>query len=81
MRLAVVVHPRAARPRSTWDGQTLHVWVTQPPVRGAANEALVRAVAEWAGLPPSQIRIVRGGSSRRKLVELPDAGQTYLSAT
>lgn len=72
MRLAVVVHPRAARSRVRWDGQTLHVWVPQPPVNDAANDAVLRAVAAWSGRPRSAIRIVSGGSSRSKRVEITD---------
>ena len=45
LRVAVRVHARAARPRRRWDGKTLELWVTQPPVGGAANEAVILTVA------------------------------------
>jgi uncharacterized protein YggU (UPF0235/DUF167 family) len=72
VRINVVAHPRSARTRTTWDGETLHVWVTHPPHGGAANYAVLRAVSDWAGRPISAMRIVRGGSSRRKLVEIAE---------
>lgn len=62
----------AARPRVEWDGLTLGVWVSQAPVKGAANDAVLRAVATWSGRPQSAVRIVSGRSSRSKLVEIAD---------
>ena len=52
------------------DGALL-VRVTAAPVDGAANEALVAALATATGLPPSAVRIERGASARLKLVSLP----------
>lgn len=47
--------------------------VTAPPVEGAANEAVVRAVAAALGLAPSDIAIERGNKGRRKLLSVPRA--------
>ena len=69
-RIGVLVHPRASRERLVWDGEALSVWITQPPVEGAANAAVVRIVAGWLNVPPSQVRLVGGLRSRRKLVEV-----------
>ena len=52
------------------DGALL-VRVTAAPVDGAANEALVAALAKATGVPPSAVRIERGASARLKLVSLP----------
>jgi len=41
IRVTVRVHPRAARQRQVWDGTRLELWIHQPPVDGAANEATV----------------------------------------
>ena len=79
MRIAVRVHPRASQARVSWDGTTLGVWVTAPAVEGAANRAVVEAVASWAGVRTSAVRLVGGEHSRTKVVEvegltcLPDA--------
>lgn len=45
--------------------------VTAPPVDGKANRALVKLLSREFDVPKSKIRIVRGESSRDKLVELP----------
>lgn len=44
-------------------------------VDGAANKALCEFLADYLGIANSSVRIVRGASSRQKLVEiLGDAG-------
>jgi uncharacterized protein YggU (UPF0235/DUF167 family) len=44
------------------------VRVGAPAVEGAANNALVRLVADDLGVSPRDVRIVAGASSRQKLV-------------
>lgn len=51
-------------------GSVLKVKLTAPPVEGAANEQLVEVIAEALGVRKSDVQIVRGGSSRIKVVEV-----------
>jgi len=69
-RLTVRVHPRARTERLEWDGSTLQLWVREPPADGRANAAVIRAVARWADVAPSQVAIVSGAAARHKLVEI-----------
>ncbi len=69
-RILIVVHPRSGRPRlEERDGQ-LHVWVGPAPVDGAANDAVIAAVADHFDLPRTSVRLVAGGRSRQKILEL-----------
>lgn len=61
------------------DGAVL-VRVTAPPVEGAANEAVVRAVARALGLAPGEVAIERGGRGRRKLLSAPAAARERIAA-
>ncbi|MGD1052789.1 MAG: DUF167 domain-containing protein [Candidatus Dormibacteria bacterium] len=70
MRVAVVVHPRSGREELTWDGRELRLRITQPPVDGAANAAVLRLVAAWAGVAPSHVRLVAGRRGSHKQVEI-----------
>jgi len=72
MRLAVRLTPGASRDEvagRTADG-VFRVKVQAPPVEGAANRRLVRFLAERLGVAKSRIRIVSGGSSRGKVLEI-----------
>ena len=52
------------------EGERLRVRLTAAPVDGAANEALVALLAERLGLPKRQVMVVRGATSRQKVVEV-----------
>ena len=67
------VIPRARQNKITTDADgTLRVHITAAPVDGAANVAVVRALAEHFDVPKSQIKIIRGETSRDKVVEISD---------
>jgi uncharacterized protein len=69
-RVTVRVHARARTERVEWDGSTLQLWVREPAVGGRANAAVIRAVARWVGIAPSQVAIVSGAAARHKLVQI-----------
>lgn len=69
--LDVLVQPRASRDGvAGMHGGSLKVRLTAPPVDGAANEALVRFLAGFFGLPRRDVTIVSGERGRRKRVRL-----------
>ena len=70
MRLVVRAHPGASRTSAEWDGAILHVRVTARAVEGAANRALIQAVADALGVRRSAVSLVAGQRSREKLVEV-----------
>ena len=70
-RLALRVQPRASKNEIASErAGTLLVRVTAPPVDGKANAAVRRLIAKRLGVPASRVSIVRGESSRDKLVEV-----------
>src|SRR5512140_1244216 len=66
--LSVKVQPRASA-NEIGDplGQELRVKVTAPPVDAAANDALVRFLADTLGCPRNRVEIIRGHKSRHKV--------------
>ena len=56
------------------DEQDICIAVTAPPVDGKANKALIKFLAEVLDVAKSSITILRGQTSRIKLVEI--AGMT-----
>jgi uncharacterized protein len=51
-------------------GDALKVRLAAPPVDGAANEALIELLAEELDVARRSIRIVSGGASRSKVVQV-----------
>ena len=69
VRLRVRVQPRASRSEIAGvHGDELRIRLQAPPVDGAANEALVRFLADALGAPRSAVEIVSGLASRSKTV-------------
>lgn len=70
-RIAVRVQARARRNEIgvARDGALL-VRVTAPPVDGKANDAVRKLLAKRLGIPSSRVSVVRGASSRDKLLAI-----------
>ena len=69
--LFVKVQPRASKNAiGPPQGNELKIHVTAPPVDAAANDALIRFLAETLDCGRNQIEIVRGHKSRHKVLKL-----------
>jgi len=54
------------------------VRVTEPPLDGRANAALVKLIAKRAGIARGKVTVVRGERSREKLVRVEGLGPAEL---
>ena len=71
VRLQVRVRPRARVNKvEVTDLGEIRVYVTEAPEGGRANKAVVAAIADAVGVPRSSVAIVRGRTSRDKLLEI-----------
>lgn len=71
IRIEVKVEPRSSKKGLTGvTGSVLKVKLTAPPVEGEANRQLIEIIAEETGVRKSSISIVRGQSSKNKLIEI-----------
>ena len=69
--LSVKLQPRAsANQIGQALGNELRIKVTAPPVDAAANEALLRLLVETLECPRGQVELVRGHTSRHKVLKL-----------
>jgi uncharacterized protein (TIGR00251 family) len=78
-RVTVKVHPRAKRSGIAGRlGEAYKLDLAAPPVDGKANDECVRYFAELAGVSRGSVRIVKGATSRMKVVEVEGLGQEEL---
>jgi len=69
--LSVKLQPRAsANEIGDALGSELRIKVTAPPVDAAANEALVKLLAQQLDCPRNRVELVRGHTSRHKTLKL-----------
>lgn len=69
-RLAVKVTPGAREESVTIVIDAVLVKVRAPADKGAANDAVTDVVARALGLAPSRVTLVRGGTSRHKVLRV-----------
>ena len=58
----------------------LRVRVTAPPIEGAANQALLRLLADELGVARRDVRLVAGAAGRQKLVVVDGVGSDTVAA-
>ncbi len=70
-RIWVTVKPRAKKEevRKTDEGQYL-ASVHAPPQQGKANVALIELLANYFSVPKTSVKIIRGQTGRKKLIEI-----------
>lgn len=69
--MALWIQPRASRDAVVGERDgAIAIRLQAPPVEGAANAALVRFIAARLGVPPRDVQLVRGLSSRRKRISV-----------
>ena len=81
VRFEVRAKPRARSSRVTGVREgALVVQLAAPPVDGEANAELVATMAKVLGIPRRDVALVRGESSRTKLLEVTGLGEVEIRA-
>jgi uncharacterized protein (TIGR00251 family) len=62
-------------------GDAIKIRLAAAPVDGAANQELVRYVAERLGVSRSAVELVAGAGARRKIVRVAGVASTVLKST
>ena len=73
MKIEIRVKPNSRLEEVVQGEHGLTVKVKDPPVQGKANQAVVRVLAKHFGVPEGQVSILKGFTSRNKLIEIPDS--------
>jgi len=69
MRVNIRVVPNAKEDMIIKQGDTLVVRITEPPVRGRANAAVLELLEAYFGKP---VHLVTGAKLRKKVVEVDE---------
>ena len=83
VKFEIKVHPRSSRNQIVGEQEgLLKIKLTAPPVDGEANQALVAFLAQFFKLPKKNVEIIKGETSRQKLVFIKGiTSQTLLKKT
>lgn len=82
IQFAAAIQPRASRNQILGiHNQCLKIKLTSPPVDGAANQACIKFLAKAFGLSPSRVSIVKGETSRNKIIQFEGMDTPTFNAT
>ncbi len=71
MKIFVRTKPRARKTLVEQVDQThFVVSINEPPIENRANEAVIKALADYFKISPSQVEITSGHTAKTKVVEL-----------
>lgn len=71
MKVEVVVHPNAKKPRIEKDLLgILHVYVNAPPLEGKANAATTESLAKFFETKKNKVLLAQGTKSKNKIFEI-----------
>jgi len=71
MKIFVKVRPKAKEEKVIKISETnFKVWVQEPPEKGRANQAVLRALADYFGIRLANIKIISGSTSKLKVIEI-----------
>lgn len=74
MRLSIIAKPKKKQEGVVQISPTSYsVSVKEPPVDGRANEAIIKALAKFFSISPSQIILISGHTAKIKTIEVPDS--------
>jgi uncharacterized protein (TIGR00251 family) len=69
--IAVKLTPKASSDRiGEIRGDALTVYVTAPPDKNKANEAMLKLLAKHLDVAPTRLTLIKGHTNRNKLVEI-----------
>jgi len=71
MKISVIAHPNAKKPRVEKDLlDVLHIYVSEPPLEEKANMAVVESLAKHLNIKNSQVHFISGEKSKLKKFEI-----------
>jgi uncharacterized protein (TIGR00251 family) len=81
VRLEVYVQPRASKTElAGMHGNVVKIRIAAPAVENAANRALIDFIAQRLGIAKRNVRLVAGGASRRKVLEIDGVSGDLIAA-
>lgn len=80
MRIFVKARPKSKKEYVKREGEdSFTVAVKEVPEKGKANQAIIKALAEFFNIPTSSVILISGQTSKQKVFEIPGSpGQMKL---
>lgn len=78
MRVSIITHPNSKKPRIEKDLLgSLHIYVSEPPLEGRANKAVLEALAKYFKVKRGNVVLLSGHKSKIKQFEITEAEMKF----
>ena len=71
--VSINVHPNSSKRSIEMNEYLIEVYVNEPPDKGKANKAVMKLLSNQLKKPNSQITLIKGHKSRKKIILIEDA--------
>jgi len=79
-RITIQVQPKSGRNKITrFEEGVVYIKIAAPPVKGKANQELIKYLSDILGVSKSSIIIEKGATGKRKLVSIQGLTQSEVS--
>jgi hypothetical protein len=77
MKIQVKVKPNSKTEEVTQEGDSFIAKVKEPAKEGRANQAVIKLLAQYFGVPQNQLGILSGFKSKNKVIEIAETRNNY----
>lgn len=78
MQLTIIAKPKKKQEKVVQiDSTTYAVSVKEPPIDGRANEAIIKSLAKYFSISPSEVFLISGHTAKIKNFEVPDSIRNF----
>ncbi len=70
MKISITVKIKSKEEKVEKTDNEYVVYVKEPPIENKTNRALIKLLSQYFGVPKSQVTILSGMKSKRKIVEI-----------
>ena len=78
--IVVQVQPNAPRNKLVrFEDRVLHLRIAAPPIKGKANQELIKFLSDILGVGKSNLTIAQGMTSKKKVIVITGLGQNQVA--
>ncbi len=76
--ISLNIHPNSPKNRLSLTDYAIEIYLREPPIKGKANQALIKYLSKILKIPSSSIKLIHGRKSKKKIVSISELTQQQI---